>query len=696
MNKINISEELFDITWKRIDWLSAERKLADWQRELTIAAFRKDTKLVTDIQKRIVRDLDVKCLAVRHVAASGSGPGVDGVRWRTPSQMMRAAISLTSKDYHATPLRQILLVAKNTGKERRAGIPTYYDRAMQVLYGYSLLPVVEATAERKSFAFRNGRSTQDAQAYILKMLKGRDAPNLVVCTDIKACFASIQHSWLLSHAPMDRRVLREFLAAGYVFAGELFPSDGYGISEGSNLSPYLGNFALDGLQAHIYRGLHGTLHPVDYADGNLVRFADDIFVTIRTEEGAARVLELLKEFLTERGLKLSEDKTKVCSVLDGFNFLGQTFIRKGGLMYSYPSEKAVERFIANIRETIQVTKKSQRELIALLNQKLRGWANYHRFSDAGDAFRRVDAAVQTALLEAALARHPKLSQAKVIAKYWYKEASGRHCYALPEDKSIRVIRLEDTLLLQHHKVKTNVNPFVDTDYVESRTHEKEIKNVTGPYRAIWERQKGCCFYCGRPILKDQPRTTVVIDHTRAGIVKNSAYIHKLCEPNQFEMIQTMEDVETMRPFDILAVLKEVEGIRTPRGDGSKPRKKNRITPNWKHYGFKQYLAACNDAYVSLTFAEIEKLDGRAMPKSSKNQDWWTPRDNCNTIAEAWITEGYSLKTLDIPHKKITLKRDLPGLSNLRVPDALLNKRLPEDAVFELERHMEYIIDKYGL
>ncbi len=696
MSSIEFSDEVLSRTWEKIDWIAAEKKLADWQRELTIAAFRKDEKTVTDIQKRIVRDLDVKCLAVRHVAASGSGPGVDGVRWRTHAQMMRAAIALTSKDYHAQPLRQILLVAKNTGKERRAGIPTYYDRAMNVLYGYSLLPVVEATAERKSFAFRNGRSAQDAQAYVLELLKGNDAPNLVVCADIKACFASIQHSWLLAHAPMDKRVLREFLDAGYVFAGELFPTEGYGISEGANLSPYLGNFVLDGLQAHIYRGLHGTLHPRDYGDGNLVRFADDILITARTEDSANQIVELLEDFLMERGLTLSEQKTKIRSVSDGFDFLGQTFIRKNGLMYSYPSEKAVERFIANIRETIQVTKKSQRELITLLNQKLRGWANYHKFSDAGDAFRRVDTAVQTALLETALARHPRMQKAKVLARYWYEEADGHFCYALPEDKSVRVIRLEDTLLVRHHKVKTNVNPFVESDYVESRTHEREIKNVTGPYRAIWERQKGRCFYCGRPILPDQPRTTVVADPTRAGVVKCSAYVHKLCEPNRFEIVRTMEDVEAMRPFDVLSVLHEVENIEMPRGGGRGSQKKNRITEKWKHYGFKQYLSKCSDATVTLTFEQIEKLDGRSMPKSSKNVDWWIQRSNCNTIAEAWLTEGYSLKTLDIPHKKITLKRDLPGLSNLCVPDALLNRRLPEDAVFELERHMAYIIEKYGL
>lgn len=430
---IDFSDEYLAQQWESIDWDLAEKKLADWQEELTIAAFRKDAKAIQGIQKRIVRDVDIKCLAVRHVANSGSGPGVDGIRWRTKAEMMRAAFALSSKNYKAQPLRQINFIAKNSGKERKTGIPTYHDRAMNVLYGYSFIPVAEAQAERKSFAFRPGRSTQDAQAYVLDCLKGRNAPNIVVCADIKAYFSHIHHSWLLEHVPMDKKVLSELLNSGIVFAGELFPSDGEGISEGANLSPYLGNYVLDGMQKYVYQQLHGRTYDIDYANGNLIRFADDVLIFTRTKEDAECAKRALSEFLSERGLVLSEEKTSIRSVDDGFDFLSQTFIRKGDYIYSFPSDKAVERFISTLQETIHGFRKSQRDLITLLNKKLKGWANYHRFSDAYEAFKRVDTAVQTALLESAVARHPRLATQKVFNRYWYKESDGRHCYALPED-----------------------------------------------------------------------------------------------------------------------------------------------------------------------------------------------------------------------------------------------------------------------
>ena len=99
---------------------------------------------------------------------------------------MRAALMLTSKNYHAQPLRDIKVKSKPTGRERTYGLPTFFDRAMQVLYGFSLAPVLEAWGEKRSFAFRAGRSALDAHAYILEVLAGPDAPEVLAIIDVQA------------------------------------------------------------------------------------------------------------------------------------------------------------------------------------------------------------------------------------------------------------------------------------------------------------------------------------------------------------------------------------------------------------------------------------------------------------------------------------------------------------------------------
>ena len=100
---------------------------------------------------------------------------------------------------------------------------------------------------------------------------------------------------------------------------------------------------------------------------------------------------------------------------------------------------------------------------------------------------------------------------------------------------------------------------------------------------------------------------------------------------------------------------------------------------------------------TLSFQDIEKIDGRPLPASArKNRDWWYPRSNCNTIAEAWLTEGYNLQRLDIEKEKLLLSRAMEGYSKLEIPTVLTAGKISDNARFELETHMEYIIRKYAI
>ena len=343
--------------------------------------------------------------------------------------------------------------------------------------------------------------------------------------------------------------------------------------------------------------------------------------------------------------------------------------------------------------TISNSKKSQRDLIIALNQKLRGWANFHKHSEAKEAFRRVDTAVQTALLEAAMDKHPKWARGKVINKYWYTDPNGHHIYCLPEDKSVRVIKIAFTMLAQHEKVKTNLNPFLEKDYIESRAKEKRIQNVVGGYRSIWEKQNGRCYYCGRPILIDQPKAIVQLFGTKIERLKNKAYIHKMCALNDFQLVKTIEDVDLYRPYDVLAALHEIE-LGSPRGLHLKPRE---IESDWKYIKLKDYFADAEFTKRTLSFKQIESILGEELPKSAYSyKDLWTPRRNMNRIAEAWLTEGYHAKNLDLKKKRIQFVRDEVGTSQLFIPNELLEKRIPDNAAFELEQFFKYIIKKYAI
>ena len=294
----------------------------------------------------------------------------------------------------------------------------------------------------------------------------------------------------------------------------------------------------------------------DYADGNIIRFADGVVVTVRSKETGERVIEILKNFLNVRGLSLSPEKTKLVNVAEGFTFLSRSYIRKDGLIFSYPTERAVEKFIAELKEFVETNILSQRKLILELNKKLQGWATYYRSTDALDAFKKIDVALQTLLLEKTRTLYPKLPLEKLKKRFWYEEYDGSYSYALPDNKSIKLLRLENTVLLVPHKAKVGFNPFLDENYVEYKEHNREIQNVTGKYKAVWDRQGGKYFYCGRPILNDQSRSIVTIDVTKNPSLKNSAYVHKICSQNTFYEIQIESDL-LYRDYNILEHLENL-------------------------------------------------------------------------------------------------------------------------------------------
>ena len=670
-------KELRAKMWLSYNWKDAQKELLELQQELAKAVYNENENEIIRLQKEIVRSDFAKMLAVKKVCSGNGNVGIDKVKWKTPEEKYSAAMSLTSKDYHSKPYRHIIIESKS-GKKRHINLPTYYDKAMQVLYSFSLNPVAEATGERKSFAFRQGRSMQDVNEYIKEALKPK-AVRYVIIADVKACYHSISHEWLLNNIPMDKRVLKEFLTAGYVFDGELFPTDDYGISLGCNISPILGNMTLDGMQKYVYHYMYGDTEPI-YENGNLIRFADDILITVSSEEDAEIIIKGLSDFLFERGLRLSEEKTRVVNIEEGFDFLSRNYIKKNGIVCVTPSEYAVTRFENELEELILNYKGSQKSLIDKLNCKIRGWVTYHKVSDALFTFRRVDVFIKATLMKLCQLKHPTWSINKIRDKYWYCDYNGEYVYALKDRVDVRVIKLSETLIVEHRKVKTNANAYLDIDYIESRTENSEIENVTGKYRAIWNRQGGRCLYCGKKILADHSKEIIQRNLGKGYGINNLGYIHRQCRNSPVEYAFT--DSTPICENDIISLINSLDKKKNKKG--------------LKFSQLDSFFQKCIQPTISLTFKEIEEIIGEPLCNSAytRRQYWYSTKENC--ISKSWLMNGYSLKRLHLERKRITFcKTDRIGVP-LDIPEVFLNGRVPKDAKCELENYFGYIQKKYGL
>jgi RNA-directed DNA polymerase len=668
--------------WDCADWRGAEARVFDMQRRVALAFTRRDDAGRIRAQKDLVCSLDAKMLAVKHVADNTAASGVDGVRWLTSAEKMNAARSLTSKGYEAKPARLFIVHQKGARKERHIQVPTVYDRAMQVLYAMSLDPAAETLGDKKSFAFRKGRSHLDAHAYIVKALSGGDPPRFGVKADVEAYYSSISHSWLIANIPMDTKVLRQFLTAGYVFNGELFPPDDTGIPLGANISTMLGNLALDGLQAHIFTALNGENRGVtDYADGNLVRYADDLFITARTYESARRILEAVRAFLTPRGLRLNDGKSRIITPEDSFDFLSRTYRRIDGAVSAGPSDAAVKKLEESMSELILPWRGSQKELIEKINRRLTGWATYHKAADAHDAFRHMDVYVKALLMQLCEKLNPRTPRAKLIDRYFYLRHDGEHIYALRGKPDIRVAKLSETVPADHRCARVSHNPYLDEPYRETWKDERAAENVTGKYKAIWERQEGRCHYCGKPILADQRKAVAIIDASKAESVKNLAYIHKRCETSEIAYIRT--DGPLYGAADIYELLEKMTQA-------------NRNKKGLKFDGLATHFRERADASFALTFDEIGKIIGAPLCASAfRYREYWHRRGT-GKISECWLANGYAIRGLDLERRRVQFARDEKYGLPVNIPDVFLSGRVPPNAKAELENHFAYVRKKYAI
>jgi RNA-directed DNA polymerase len=442
--------------WNHFPWDKAHSYVNRLQTRIAKAVKEGKTRLARRLQYILTHSYFAKALAVKKVTENKGKrtAGVDGIRWRTPSERMRAVISLVDKGYKAKPLARIYIPKPNSGKMRPLSIPTFYDRAMQALYALALQPWVETTADTTSFGFRLNRSAQDAAQYLFNCMSKSKSAQYVLEGDIQGCFDNIQHEWLLKNIPMDKKILAEFLKAGYLYEG-VYHSTTMGTAQGGIISPILANMTLDGMKTLLKNQFKNK-------KVNLVRYADDWIITAESREVAEQVRAAVEGFLAERGLSLSEEKTKIVHIDEGFDFLSWNFRKYSGKLLIKPSKKAVATITRTLSDIISHSKSvSQKVLIEKLNPVIRGWSLYHRNVVSAKTFSRLDRIVWELLWQWAKRRHPDKGHQWIARRYWHSVDNSNWTFTT---FASTLRRFSDTKIKRHVLVQLRRNPFLDAEY----------------------------------------------------------------------------------------------------------------------------------------------------------------------------------------------------------------------------------------
>jgi RNA-directed DNA polymerase len=446
------------ILWDCIRWDKIESEV--YRIQTRIVKYLKQGKLwqVKKLQRLLRNSYYAILLAIKRVTSNKgkNTAGVDGKVIRTPGQKIRIAQLIKhQRRYRALPLRRILIPKKN-GKMRPLGIPTMHDRIMQAIHMIALAPVAEYTADKNSYGFRPKRSTADAIQNCYLALCKRSSAKWVLEGDIKGCFDNISHRWLIDNIPTDKRMLECWLRSGFIFEKKLFRTEA-GTPQGGIISPVIANMALDGLEEILRQKFRGC-------KVNYTRYADDFVITGATKELLENeVKPVVVKFLAERGLTLSEEKTVVTHIDDGFDFLGFNIRSYKGKVLTKPSKAGIASVLKKIKKIIRNNKQTKQEnLIRLLNPVIRGWGNYYSHVVSKNIFSYIDHRTFEMLRKWARRRHSRKSRRWVDRKYFGNVGNRNWVF---KTGNVELTVMAKIPIIRHIKIRKDAIPF-DTDYDE--------------------------------------------------------------------------------------------------------------------------------------------------------------------------------------------------------------------------------------
>ena len=430
------------IAWKTINWTQVEFRVRRYQTRIYKASRDNNSPKVRCLQKRLLRNLDAKLMAVKRVTTLNKGKrtsGIDKKIFVTDNQKGKLVQKLRL-DGKASPIKRVYI--DKPGK--KDNIPIIEDRAKQALCVLALEPEWEARFEPNSYGFRPGRSCQDAIESIfinLRNISGDKGFNkYILDADINKCFDKINNNYLLTKLetiPEIENQVKAWLKADIFEEFQASKTDRIsksiqGTPQGGIISPLLANIALHGMENHLKDWIctKSSFGKTNKYSKNakrkslaIIRYADD-FVIIHKEKSIIQEAkeEIAKWLLNGPGLEISEAKTSIVDSNEGFDFLGFSIItisHSRARVKIYPSRKSQATLLFKVRNIIQNNRSaSAYNLILTLCPVIIGWANYFRFSECQKVFHKLTHLIHQKLRAWVFRRDTRNGRMKVKQRYF--------------------------------------------------------------------------------------------------------------------------------------------------------------------------------------------------------------------------------------------------------------------------------------
>lgn len=542
-----VSEATRHRAWNSIDWNANRRVVRNLRQRIYRASREGNRRKLRSLQRLMLKCRANREMSIRRVTQINAGretPGVDKLVVKTPEARTRLMAKLsTYEPWKARPVKRVY-IPKANGKRRPLGIPTILDRCVQAVVKNALEPEWEARFEPCSYGFRPGRSCHDAIARIYITTNPRNRKKWVVDADITGAFDNIQHDTIqtaLSRFPA-KGLVQAWLKAGIV-EEERYKRTELGTPQGGVISPLLANIALHGMEKAVGISYRQTQRGWETQGKRaLVRYADDFVIFAETKEDAYQAKREMQDWLQERGLTLSGEKTKVCHLTEGFDFLGFNIrhypvsnTRTGYKLLIKPSQKAVSTFRHRLRQEWKaLAGHNVARVIKTLTPIIRGWTNYFRIGVSQKTFASIDYFMFQKTMRWCHFSHPtKLKW--WIEKTYYRTVKGdRWVFGTP---NAYLPKASWTPIMRHVMVKHDYSPDNGSlsDYWEHRLKQRIERLHNTKLRLLARYQQGKCPSCHDSLDNgEELHVHHVIPRARGGTdaLSNLALMHLYCHQQQ--------------------------------------------------------------------------------------------------------------------------------------------------------------------